>query len=141
MARIRRTGARISGASVTSTLPRPFGVMLDEADQHDRRQPGDPPSTPVFLSSARAAEGRRDVERRDLFRRFSVSFRFRSPVAVKRSRFFNIPYGLEIRVPARVRFCLRRKQRREVLFARRKVGFSGATKGPYRRTANSMWRC
>lgn len=38
-------------------------------------------------------------------------------------------------------FCLRRKSRREVLFALQKVGFSGATRGRYRRTANSLISC
>lgn len=51
---------------------------------------------------------------------------------------------LQIRVPMRARFCVQRKQRREVLFAFRRVGYSGSSPGrrnTYRRSANSHWRC
>jgi len=55
------------------------------------------------------------------------------------------PWGLQIRVPSRVFFCLRRKARRQVLFA---LGVSGRNKrrspgrgGSYRRTQSSSWRC
>lgn len=51
---------------------------------------------------------------------------------------------LQIRAPMRARFCVQRKQRREVLFAFRRVGYSGSSPGRrnhYRRTANSHWRC
>lgn len=41
----------------------------------------------------------------------------------------------------RVTMCVRRKQRREVLFAMRRAGFSGSAPGPYRRTNNSSWSC
>lgn len=134
MARIRRTGARIYGANVISTLPRPFGVMLDEAERIDRQLPDDPPLTPVFLSTARAEE-----VRRRFFRPALLSSRVR--VQGRQTLRFEVPTALQLRVPDRVRFCLRRKQRKEVLFARRKIGFSGATRGPYRRTGNSLWRC
>lgn len=48
---------------------------------------------------------------------------------------------LQLRVPKKVLFCIKRKARRSVLFAWRKVGFRGSSPGPYRRTQNSMWRC
>lgn len=45
-------------------------------------------------------------------------------------------------LPHRVKVCLRRKQRREVLFAFRRAGYSGsAPKRSYRRTANSFYGC
>jgi len=50
--------------------------------------------------------------------------------------------ALSVRVPTRVKFCLQRKQRREVLFAFRRAGYGGsAPKRSYRRTQNSQYRC
>lgn len=40
-----------------------------------------------------------------------------------------------------VAVCIDRQQRREVLFASRKAGFSGSAPGPYRRSAKSKIRC
>lgn len=60
------------------------------------------------------------------------------------SRSFEALRPLQVRVPMRARFCVQRKQRREVLFAFRRVGYSGSSPGrrnTYRRTANSHWRC
>lgn len=49
---------------------------------------------------------------------------------------------LFVRVPLRVGFCVRRKARREVLFALRRAGYGGsAPKRHYRRTQDSQWRC
>lgn len=49
---------------------------------------------------------------------------------------------LQAIAPAKVRYCVQRKQRREVLFARRKAGYAGsAPKRRYRRTQSSLWRC
>lgn len=49
---------------------------------------------------------------------------------------------LRIRVPTRVKFCVARKQRREVLFAMERAGYSGsAPKRHYRRNEDSNWRC
>lgn len=48
----------------------------------------------------------------------------------------------EVHLPARVRFCVQRKQRREVLFALKRAGFRGsAPKKRYRRNASSNYRC
>lgn len=45
-------------------------------------------------------------------------------------------------LPSRVRFCVVRKQRREVLFAIRKAGYSGsAPKRSYFRSASSKYGC
>lgn len=139
MARIRRTGARVSGANDVSSLPRPFGVLLDEADPIHRITYVDRPLPPVYLSPRERAEGLRRLP--PASSRRLVRFMWRSPVEVRRTRLFDLPYGLSIRAPLKVRFCLRRKERREVLFAKRKVGYRGSSPGPYRRTANSQWRC
>lgn len=45
------------------------------------------------------------------------------------------------RAPSRVRFCVQRKQRKEVLFALGRAGFSGSARGKYRRTSSSQYRC
>lgn len=49
---------------------------------------------------------------------------------------------LRFYAPAAVKACEQRKRRREVLFARRKAGFSGsARKLHWRRTSYSSYRC
>lgn len=48
---------------------------------------------------------------------------------------------LQVRAPMRARFCVRRKQRREVLFAMGRAGFSGSAPGRYFRRAESSYRC
>lgn len=55
-------------------------------------------------------------------------------------RAFNV---LQIQAPRRVAFCVRRKQRREVLHAYGIAGRRGLVGrgGGYRRTADSHWRC
>lgn len=63
-----------------------------------------------------------------------------SPYAKQVLRFLSwLP---EVHIPSRVAFCVRRKQRREVLFALKRAGYSGsARKGHWRRTAYSKYRC
>lgn len=50
-----------------------------------------------------------------------------------------IPNTLAVPYSRRARFCLIRKQRREVIFATRKNGRNGGK--VYRRTPSSQWRC
>lgn len=53
-----------------------------------------------------------------------------------------IPRSLPFRSPQRVHRCVRRKQRRETLFALRRAGYSGsAPKRHYRRNAFSNYSC
>lgn len=47
---------------------------------------------------------------------------------------------LRIAVPSKVKFCIVRKVRREVLFARDVAGRRGLS-GPYRRNQNSQYSC
>lgn len=64
------------------------------------------------------------------------------PRRFPRQRSFTGLRTLQIRVPPRVKFCIQRKERREVLFALGRAGFRGsAPKRRYRRTQNSQWRC
>lgn len=66
---------------------------------------------------------------------------FRSAAALRRSLDPALT-RLQIRVPARVKFCQQRKVRREVLFAMRRAGYSGSAKKRYwRRSQNSQYRC
>lgn len=47
-----------------------------------------------------------------------------------------------VRSPKKVMFCVVRKQRRQVLFALRRAGYSGSVKKRfYRRDYSSQWRC
>lgn len=49
---------------------------------------------------------------------------------------------LSFRVPARVKVCVDRKRRREVLFAFGRAGYGGSAKKlHWRRTPDSQWRC
>lgn len=51
-------------------------------------------------------------------------------------------FGLQVRAPSRARFCLQRKQRKEVLFAYGVAGRRGVGRGKrWNRNANSQWRC
>lgn len=81
-------------------------------------------SSPVapFRFSARAA--------RPLQFRFGVAEHFASPRT------------LPLKVPSRVRFCVQRKERRQVLFALERAGYRGsAPKRHYQRTQESQYRC
>lgn len=48
---------------------------------------------------------------------------------------------LRVRVPARVAFCVRRKQRREVMHALGIAGRRGLGRGGVRRRESSQWAC
>lgn len=48
---------------------------------------------------------------------------------------------LQVQIPQRVKFCVQRKVRRQVLFAQKVAGRSGGSPGPYRRTENSNYKC
>lgn len=134
MSRLSRRSARSSGASDgrRDTLLLPVARRDDEAGVIFRRRPESLPWTPVGLSEARP----REVRRQDFgVRRFRVA-RVTPPPA--RAIPFLSP-RLEIRVPEKVRFCVRRKERREVIFALRKTG--KGSRARRQRTGNSSWRC
>lgn len=46
-----------------------------------------------------------------------------------------------LKVDRRVPFCVRRLQRKQVLFALKVAGRRGGSPGPYRRRADSQWSC
>lgn len=67
----------------------------------------------------------------------------RSPLGVSRG-ILGVLKGLYLRSPWKVHFCVQRKQRKEVLFALRKVGFRGSSPGSgggYRRGGDSSYSC
>lgn len=49
--------------------------------------------------------------------------------------------SLRVPVPRQAAFCVRRKLRREVMFAKHVAGRRGSAPGPYHRTADSHWTC
>lgn len=66
------------------------------------------------------------------------------PPLTRRSSQFRALRVLQIQAPQRVLFCARRKERREVLFARGVAGRAGSSpgrRGRYFRNQNSAWRC
>lgn len=69
----------------------------------------------------------------------------RGPVKNRSTARLVSPWGLLIRAPERVAFCIRRKMRRRVMFAFRFAGLnrrrSPGRGGSYRRTQSSSWRC
>lgn len=70
------------------------------------------------------------------------AFRFRSPFALQYRKM--VALGQMVRRPERVLFCLKRKVRREVLFAFRRAGYRGSGPGrrrTYRRNGNSLHGC
>lgn len=49
---------------------------------------------------------------------------------------------LAVKLPSRVKFCLDRRERREVLFAKRLAGYSGSARKRYwNRSQNSQYSC
>lgn len=48
---------------------------------------------------------------------------------------------LLMRAPSRVKFCVDRKARREVLFAFKRAGYRGSAPRSYKRTEDSQYSC
>lgn len=75
---------------------------------------------------------------------FAITPSFPAKQALVGRRFGRVsPLGVTLnRMPSRVRFCVQRGQRREVLFALGRAGYRGsAPKRSYRRSANSNYGC
>lgn len=78
--------------------------------------------------------------------RVSGSRIFGPPLKVKAAQGNARPYsylesGLRIIAPRRVYFCVQRKKRKEVLFAKNIAGKRGIGRKGVRRTQNSQYRC
>lgn len=91
-----------------------------------------PPGVPVGLDDDRGFDVRGAL--RDRLPLAKQPFRFQRFAGLK---------VLSLRVPSRVRFCIRRKERRSILFAYRKVGYRGSSPGRrgYRRVQDSQYSC
>lgn len=100
------------------------------------------PRSAVYLDGISAGRKPNRVVRRP-----SGYFPFPFPAkhAVRRSeamRLVSPLWRVELkRQPMRVRFCVQRKERREVLFALGRAGFSGSAPGRYRRVVSSNYGC
>lgn len=107
---------------------------VDELAEIRRPRPALPTWEAVYQSTIKRA--------RKLPQIFSVVKQPRRAFSRQLGRYNPRALLLEVRVPQRVRFCLQRKQRREVLFAWKRAGFRGsAPKRFYRRSQNSQYRC
>lgn len=123
----KRAGELVYGSS--GTLPR--------AQERVRRLS---PLDSLFTVSQASAAFHEAAEDYALGRKPQHSYARLSP-AKRFFRGYEALRVLKLDAPNRVMFCIRRKLRKEVLFALGKAGFSGSTRGRYRRTADSQWRC
>jgi len=149
MARIRRRGGSNYRPSVPGTLP-PTGSVFDTWTELDT------PRSRVVSDVLTGAWGRAPIQaegeawrpralsritqagRRRLGLRGRLTLPLAERVSLGRAN-LRLP---AIRVPRLVKFCRQRKERREVLFAMRRAGFSGsAPKRHYRRTPDSLFGC
>lgn len=139
----KRRGDHRSSVRETSTLP-PTQERVRLADLEESAVFGgledDPRS--VRFGVPEATERLREIARRS-------AVRLPPPLARQPRRGFrplsvqDIAWrSLRIRAPAKVVFCVRRKERREVLFAKQRAGFRGSAKKRFwRRSQNSQYRC
>lgn len=142
----RRRSISVPGESQFSDsnrrLPRPVS-FVDDVPEDDLRPTGPVLGITPWRSAVlpeRPAWGPLPPGRRVLRRTL------RPPVPVQyfpRSLSWQtVPRDLFMRVPERVKFCVQRKERREVLFAKKRAGFGGsARKRFWRRSASSQYRC
>lgn len=136
MSRLRRRSAAVGANEIRrdSLLP-PLGRReLFEADVLYRREPVRQPWSPVSLFERRA----REVRRQD-FGVMRQRFVARARPVPRRDVPVLSPV-LQIGVPSRVRFCVNRAARREVLFATGRAGRRGR-QSEHRWNASSNWRC
>lgn len=139
--------APVVGANRLTRLPLAHESVLEDLEGSGHLEPfvGSPvPFEPVYRGRTLARD--RVLRSELLVPRARV--KFRSPLVVRPWRLplsdFRIPVGLRIRVPWKVRFCVSRKARKEVLFARGKIGFrrsSPGRGGGYVRRESSNYHC
>lgn len=127
VANANRTGEAFFSSS--GTLPR-------TAYRDIRTMSYDRPLSAVIPSLRRVAE-RMPTSWLPISRPAKRAFRRENP----RARLESVSFRVS-ELPSRVRFCVQRNQRREVLFAMRRAGYSGsAPKRSYRRTSSSKYGC
>lgn len=137
MSRRRRRSRPGAPSYSASPLPRPNWSDLVSLFPQDPA--GLPELGPVYPGTSDVPwfdvpEGRRPL------RIVGPVFSPRRVVGPRRGPYF--PPSVSIRAPSRADFCLRRAVRRQVLFAKKRAGYSGsAKKRSWRRTQNSYYRC
>lgn len=107
----QREGSVFANAPLLRSLPVNVGLRSPLLSYSDRREyHPDDFFAPLYSSSVFA----RDVVDKNV-NKAARSVRFRSP-------FMSTPTRLGVRIPNKVALCVRRKVRREVIFAKRKFG-------------------
>ena len=144
-----RTGEPFSRSTAPYAVPRPvlasYPVSQLRPQLSGRQAPSwrDFSSPQVYVLFLRSAP--RDYPTQARSRVPSVRFHVpasRRQVPSKVSTWRDISRALRVRVPNRVYFCVQRQQRKQVLFALGRAGYSGsARKRHYNRTQNSQYRC
>lgn len=112
--------------SSNGTLPR-MSYRDVEADMYRQPFPA------VYPIARRAAQRQPEILR-------MPSRRLAKPSSKYRSALQDVSFTVG-NLPSRVGFCMRRKARREVLFALKRAGFRGSASGSYRRNMFSRYGC
>lgn len=113
-------------------LPRSTYRVLEAFDVHT-------PDSPVYLERVQRGTGRGN--RRTASTVYSLSPR-RHALARSKAGSILRSWRFHVSVPRKMGFCVRRKQRKEVLFALSIAGRSGVGRGKrWRRNAQSSYRC
>lgn len=131
-----RSGDRTTRSSLPARLPRAFLTRLPLEEAQERAwRPVWAPRRPLLVSTWSTTRSPH------LARPGQVLSPLR-PRSESRGRELRPPmYQLRMSAPSRSSFCHRRKERRQVLFAIRRAGYSGSAPGPYRRTQDSQYSC
>lgn len=129
-----RTGEHNYRSNKRALLPRPHeSVRLESSDVY--RNPGS------VLFSRETHIPTRPARQLDKLLRA----RLLSPVNQNLNQALKNPFAplrvVSIQKPAKVKFCVNRSIRKEVLFAKNIAGKKGSSPGPYKRTQNSQYSC
>lgn len=128
----RRSGGPDDEVLTGAPLPRPFADTTKLSRGDNRVMP----RAEADLSFPRS--------RANLVARRQAQFFPAKPLLTvqRRTRIPRAIVNLALRGDSRESFCVRRKERREVLFALKRAGFGGsARKKVWRRNYQSKWRC
>lgn len=135
----RRTGAPLVDGARADALPRPRGDALEQL-AHLERLLGRLRSDPVYPERySRWGWGQRQGVR--VFSKIASPYKQGPQAPSKAVSLPSLLASIKMRAPARVRFCVQRKSRKEVLFAKGVAGRRGRSPGPYRRKQSSYYSC
>lgn len=131
-----RPGAANFSANVLPALPR--AAFHDDLDSFDSPLRPVNPTVPDLPVSSLPSYGQRAKANRRL------SPHPASPLVIRPKQHGAQPRRartIQISAPRKILACIRRRRRREVLFAKRRAGFSGSAPRKYRRTHFSSYSC